>query len=97
MAGQGQRAKYLRRPVQRLYPLEMPTQDKQADTSPEHSGSPLAEPDDLTQEAEHPPAGVSPKLDEVPPPSTSRPCRTAVSEGWARVLALALGEDEKFS
>ena len=35
MAGLGQKAKQIRRAFQRLYPLEMPAQDKQTKTSPE--------------------------------------------------------------
>ena len=97
VAGQGRRARCLRRPEQKLYPLEMSTQDKETETSPEPTGNPPAEPDDLTQEAEHPSSGISLQLDGVPPPSTGRPRRAAALEARARVLALILDEDENIS
>ena len=83
--------------MQRLYPLEMPTQDKQAETTPEHSSNPPTEPDEPSQEAEHPPGGVSSQVDEVLPPSTSHPCGVVTSEPRAQILGLTLDEDENFS
>ena len=75
----------------------MPTRDQQPETSPEPSISPPTEPDEPSQEAEQPPADVSPQLDEVPPPLTSRPRRAAASEAQARIFALTLDENESFS
>jgi hypothetical protein len=105
VAGRGRRAKRLQRPVQKLYPLEMPTPDnKQLENSVANLDHP---PDDGVQDdgvqdehatPELPAQGDNlPSLIDVPTPQPLRRSnRAAALEARDRLLAQTLSDEETF-
>jgi hypothetical protein len=90
VAGRGKKVGYLRRPIQRLYPLEMPSQVEQS----ERSTADLHEtgPDEMQEESvpieDEPTTHDEP---QPPPPAQQRhSTRAAASEARDRLLALTL-------
>ena len=94
VAGPGRRAKHLRRPVQRLYPIEMPAQKKSAENSSSHN-NPTDEPDndtlDVSTNSQESPASVLP---DTPSPPLRRSTRVAAADAQAKVLAQVLEDEE---
>jgi hypothetical protein len=98
VAGPGRRAQLLRRPVQRLYPLEMPSQLEDAPGNSNEAANNLDELDETTEQDQ--PAeinsltslsGETSASDPTPP---ERPRRAAASEARDRLLAQALHDEE---
>ena len=80
VAGPGRRAKHLMRPVQRLYPIEMPAQEKSAENSSSHN-NPTDEPDndtlDVSTNSQESPASV---ITDTPSPKLRRSSRVAAAD-----------------
>ena len=105
VAGQGRRAKLLRRPVQRLYPLELSYEQNQSENTAvkalddeEQQDSPqLEEPSTMQNEPSDPPSLQPSTMQNEPSDTPSlqplrRPRRAAASEARDRLLAQALDD-----
>ena len=93
VAGPGRRAKHLRRPVQRLYPIEIPAQEKSENSSSQNNPTDEHDNDTLdgSTNSQESPASVLP---DTPSPQMRRSSRVAAADARARVLAQVLEDEE---